>query len=208
MAYVEGTKAAPSRVIAVADGLNGCTARVSAEDVGLARYAWHLNPDGYVVRSDYSEGRKRTVWMHRAVLERAGEPVTAGFETDHINGDRLDNRRENLRVVTHRENLQNRQAWSRHGYKGVVVHEDRGVVQACIYLHGQAHYVGTFAGEGALEDAALARDAYVRRYYAKRSRLNFPDRTITLEEVEARRVPGYHDEPAYVRIDAWLAERV
>ena len=45
---------------------------------------------------------RRPVYLHRFIMD---EP--AGMEIDHINGDRLDNRRLNLRVVTRRENSQN-----------------------------------------------------------------------------------------------------
>lgn len=49
-------------------------------------------------------GRSRTVYMHRVVAD-----APAGLEVDHSNHDSLDNRRScNLRVVTHKQNLENR----------------------------------------------------------------------------------------------------
>lgn len=42
-------------------------------------------------------------WLHRLIMNPA-----KGYVVDHINGDAMDNRRENLRVVTRAENAQNR----------------------------------------------------------------------------------------------------
>lgn len=60
--------------------------------------------------------KNKTVYMHR-LIRSAG----IGEEIDHINGDSLDNRKENLRFCTHMENLQNRPVRSiaKSGYKGV-----------------------------------------------------------------------------------------
>ena len=51
-------------------------------------------------------GSKRTMF-HRVVWEEANGPIPDGMEVDHINGDTKDNRLENLRIVTHSDNLKN-----------------------------------------------------------------------------------------------------
>jgi hypothetical protein len=67
-------------------------------------------------------GGRRTCRMHRFIL---AEPD--GFEVDHINGDCLDNRRSNLRVVTRHENMRNRHS-HREGIGGVTLDKRSGVV--------------------------------------------------------------------------------
>lgn len=49
-----------------------------------------------------ARGHQTSISMHRTIMT---PPI--GMEIDHINGDGLDNRKENLRFVTHRENMQN-----------------------------------------------------------------------------------------------------
>jgi len=57
----------------------------------------------YAVRRDYSGDKPKMVSMHRLLL---GPPP--GMETDHRNGDGLDNRRSNLRACTRRQNQMNK----------------------------------------------------------------------------------------------------
>lgn len=92
---------------------------VSEEDYeSLATSAWNLNANGYVVRGPQTEGRQRR--MHRAVMELSGFSVQ-GLDVDHKNRNKLDNRRENLRLATRAENLRNTgpRANNRSGLKGV-----------------------------------------------------------------------------------------
>lgn len=63
-----------------------------------------------------------TIWLngknrrlHQLVLPNNNPDV----EVDHINGNKLDNRKENLRLVSHAINLRNRKAYSLSGIKGV-----------------------------------------------------------------------------------------
>ena len=70
----------------------------------LSQKTWHISSHGYAA-SRYGYGRKNSKirYMHRIVT---GCPD--GLVVDHINGNRLDNRKENLRCVSIRENSMNR----------------------------------------------------------------------------------------------------
>jgi hypothetical protein len=63
----------------------------------LSQYNWYFH-DGYA--STRIEGK--TVYMHRLVMA-----TPRGMHTDHLNHDKLDNRKKNLRICTREENMQN-----------------------------------------------------------------------------------------------------
>ena len=50
---------------------------------------------------------KKIVYLHRVVWEIHNGPIPKHLEIDHINGNRLDNRIQNLRLVTHKQNQNN-----------------------------------------------------------------------------------------------------
>ena len=84
----------------------GLFAMVDDEDYDkLMLSKWQAVPSKYggviyCMRGDSI--RKRTVAMHQQLMN-----TPKGMHTDHINGNGLDNRRSNLRVVSPRENLRN-----------------------------------------------------------------------------------------------------
>jgi len=61
---------------------------------------WHMTGEGYARNGQHG-------FMHRYVMELRGFNID-GFMVDHINGDRLDNRSSNLRVVTAKGNAKNK----------------------------------------------------------------------------------------------------
>lgn len=64
--------------------------------------------NGYLRWSTFAKNRKRLrVLVHRLVWETFNGPIPEGYEIDHKNRNRADNRLDNLRCVTHVENMQN-----------------------------------------------------------------------------------------------------
>jgi hypothetical protein len=104
----------------------------------LSKFRWYVVNSGYVRRST---GRHTGVFMHHEVL---GSPLNRGGLADHINRDKLDNRRENLRLVTLAENLHNRLYHNPAGFRGVTLYRRLGRFSAQITKDGQHFYLGLF----------------------------------------------------------------
>jgi hypothetical protein len=68
----------------------------------LSKFSWFYQTKGYVACSMTVNGKKKRILMHTLLMN-----TPKGFEVDHINGDGLDNRRRNLRIVTHAQNMKN-----------------------------------------------------------------------------------------------------
>ena len=64
----------------------------------------YISHNGYACTNDrFTTNHK----MHRVLWVTFNGPIPEGMDIDHINGDRLDNRPENLRIVTRKENMRN-----------------------------------------------------------------------------------------------------
>ena len=82
-----------------------------------------------------------------------------GGEIDHINGDRLDNRISNLRVVDRAANSQNRRrayVTNSHGYQGTAWNKQHRKWQAKIMARGVRYHLGYFDSATAAHEAYLA----------------------------------------------------
>lgn len=66
---------------------------------------WCCDRDGYAIGTSYHGGVQRTVIMHRMIM---GMKRGDGLVVDHINHDALDNRKSNLRVCSHYQNMLNK----------------------------------------------------------------------------------------------------
>jgi len=104
-------------------------------------------------------GRPSKKALHRLLM---GDPV--GKVVDHRNHDTLDNRRDNLLIVTNSENMQNRRGNQRNnksGYRGVAFHPKTGKWTAQITINMRKKYLGLFnTPEEASEVATKARQMY------------------------------------------------
>ena len=127
----------------------GKEAIVSAEDYDyLMQWKWCAHKDGnkfYAVR--YLGAR-----MHREILKRMGIEAA---HTDHIDGDGLNNVRENLRGCTAAENQRNRgkQRNNTSGEKGVSWHKRDRKWHARIMLNGKSKHLGCFNNPQAAKEA-------------------------------------------------------
>ncbi len=126
----------------------------------------------YVWRSDRIDGIKITVQMHTVIIERMGLIVPKGYVIDHKDHDGLNNRRNNLRVITYSESCinQGRRKNSNNKYRGVTklghLH-----FKIRIQCNNQEMYFEVYATE---EDAAKMRDELTKLYHGEFVVLNFP----------------------------------
>lgn len=107
----------------------------------LSLYKWHTTPDGYAAKMGVTDGQRVVIRMHRELLD-----APKGTYVDHINGDKLDNRKTNLRFATHQQNCHNTKVKKRNklGLKGVCLHKLSGLYIARIKAHGKTHYLGYY----------------------------------------------------------------
>jgi hypothetical protein len=153
---------------------NGMKATVSSTDFAyLNSMHWYMLPSGEnprpVAATGYIKGNVNTrELMHRIVAVRMGLRVS-GMDVDHVNGDTLDNRRENIRVCTHTQNMMNRRKLSPTSsrYKGVSARGKKW--RAYIRVGGKLIHIGTFCDE---EEAARAYNEYANKYFGEYALLN------------------------------------
>lgn len=129
-------------------GAKGGYTLVDKDDAWIAQYKCRL-VNGYA----FAWVNSRDERIHRLVTE-----AKKGQSVDHINHDRLDNRKTNLRVCTHSENLRNMKtpADNTSGYKGVSLLKSRDKYAAYINVNRQRHRLGYFDTP---EEAARAYNA-------------------------------------------------
>ena len=111
----------------------------------VLKYRWYLGPSGY------AQNKNKRIRLHRYIMGLADDSLVI----DHINHDKLDNRKSNLRICTHSENHAARRIQSNNtsGYKGVTYDKARSKYEVQIKFNGKKYFVGRFRN---IIDAALA----------------------------------------------------
>ena len=129
--------------------------------VELNKIRWNLDSSGYVVYV----GRTR---MHRKIM---GCIKGDGLEIDHINGNKLDNQRSNLRFATRSQNCANRNSCkgSSSKYKGVFWEKTTGKWKAALGYGGRLHHLGRYSTE---IEAAIAHDVKASEVFGEFALLN------------------------------------
>lgn len=134
----------------------------------VAPFTWWLSGVGeYASAHTRANGKKQTVKMHRLILGITDESTYV----DHINGDKLDNRRSNLRIASRAENMRNSKAKDAKRtasiFKGVF--KQGNGWQASICVDYQQIYLGFF---GTQREAAQAYNDAATLHFGEFARLN------------------------------------
>ena len=121
----------------------------------LLKFRWYYSASTGYARANLGANKKAN--MHQLLL-----PRVEGLMADHINRDKLDNRRVNLRLVTKSENNRNKmQHDNRSGFIGVVQHKTNGRWIAQASLNNRNYYIGSY---GTPEEAAVARTDFLEKW--------------------------------------------
>ncbi len=130
--------------------------------------------------------------MHRVIMK-----ASIGEIVDHKNGDGLDNRRDNLRLCSSRENNRNRTRYAQRkreagGFLGIYFHKSSGLWHAKIHAglpdkNGEAKAVSLKYYKTA-EEAARVYDSAARFFFGEFAALNFPhDETSPFDPLNFRK---------------------
>ncbi len=131
---------------------------------------WYMHANGYLIGRMPGWESPNQQFLHRIIMN-----PPKGLYVDHINGNRLDNRRDNLRIVTKAQNSMNSLKAHRNKktskYKGVFWVKQRQCFFAKIKINRKNIYLGFSKCE---DEAARIYDAKARELFGEFACLNFP----------------------------------
>ena len=132
----------------------------------LSQYKWYLM-DGFAGRTVKENDKQTTIYMHRVVLD-----APKGLSVCHLNGNKLDNRRENLCLVKDsiRTDKKKKNASHSSQYRGVYWTKDKKIWTAEIEVNKKHLRLGYFEDE---KEAAIAYDKAAYEYYGPLAQTNF-----------------------------------
>lgn len=125
----------------------------------LKQLRWRLGTKGYAESSI----KNRTVLMHRLILKQSSNMIT-----DHIDHNKLNNQKYNLRICTIAENNRNRKSQGTSKYLGVYLRNNKYI--ASISKNGRTFHLGTFENE---IEAAMIYDSMAKKFHGEFANLNF-----------------------------------
>lgn len=128
----------------------------------ISKHTWHLNQNGYAESMNY---RKEHIKAHHEII---GKPPK-GLVTDHINRNRLDNRKCNLRHVTHRENGLNRSVASprKNPLLGIKVYRGKKKTTYSVHIHDENNVTRYYGTYHTLKEAQDKRDKAIKERNAR-----------------------------------------
>lgn len=144
----------------------GKTALVDDEDYDfLMQWKWTFS-NGYAYRLKTINGKGKKFWLHRMVNK-----TPDGLFTDHINGNRLDCRKGNLRDCTYSQNNKNAATRkdNKSGFRGVYWEKGMKAWRCVIQSNGKRETLGFYENP---EEAAIVYNENASRLHGEFARLN------------------------------------
>jgi hypothetical protein len=135
---------------------------VDAIDRWVDKFPWIRHSQGYAA----SSSKGKVILLHRIIMDAKGK-----ITVDHIDGNRLHNRRSNLRLCSLVQNNYNKPPQSRNkcGYKGVEKVDNSPSWRSVIRFEGKRYHLGCFASP---QEAALAYNEKAKELFGDYAYLN------------------------------------
>lgn len=134
----------------------------------LSNYTWYLD-NGYA----RTNSKKLSAYMHKLILNIKDKTIFC----DHIDGNRANNQKHNLRLCNIQQNAQNR--IPRNKYKGISFKKKFNKYESNIGIDGKLIYLGYFDSE---IEAAEKYDIAAIYYHKEFAKLNFPEKKNSYPE--------------------------
>lgn len=124
----------------------------------VKNYNWYIHTSDYVVSSS-----ERKISIHRLIM--GAYDNDSKLMIDHINHDKSDNRKCNLRFVTNSQNQMNKDVGTNNssGFRGISWHKNKNGWISQIQINGKLKYLGLFRD---IKDAIAARVEAEKKYFS------------------------------------------
>lgn len=153
--------------------IRGVKVLVSDEDYEwISKLNWTISrqPNGNIYIQHWKKGK--CYYMHRMILD-----APKGKYVDHINRNTLDNRRENIRIVTHADNMRNTDLRKSNssGFRGVYQEKDGRKKMWRVEVRQPNGKTKWLCACYTKEEAGKKWDEYMKKTYPLFTDFNFPD---------------------------------
>lgn len=139
----------------------GKVALIDLSDVdAVQKHQWYFS-SGYAITNTPNNGR---LYLHRFLLQPSNKQLV-----DHINRDKLDNRKNNLRICKSSDNNHNRALNNPNGFRGITWNKRKHKWASQISIGNKNKGLGYFTSK---LDAARAYDEKALELYGRYARLN------------------------------------
>lgn len=148
--------------------ISGLKVLMDVEDVQiLVDYTWykhHNKNNNTIYMRGWNKNTRKKEMMHRVIIK-----AEKGKQVDHINGNTLDNRKSNLRICNHAENIRNRGQRKNSNTKHKGVFKSGKKWGANIGYENNRYYLGVFETQ---KEASLAYNKAALKYHGEFAQLN------------------------------------